>query len=132
MSDNVSPARETRPDVGAFFDRPPPPDYLEEWARRLAQPPEQVDSDLQSFVVFRVRSEWLALPADVFAEVTDPQPIHAIPHRTNAVLLGLVNVRGQLRLAVSLKGLLDIEGETDDNSPAPRCLILRDGADQWV
>jgi chemotaxis-related protein WspD len=132
MRPSASPPPNDRPDVAAFFDRPPPPGYLDEWAHRLAQPPEQGDSDLQSFVVFRLHSEWLALPAAAVAEVTAPQPIHAIPHRTNTVLLGLVNVRGQLRLAVSLHGLFDIEAGTGPAAPAPRFLILQDGADQWV
>jgi chemotaxis-related protein WspD len=120
-------------EVEAFFDRPPPPDYLDEWARRLAQPPEQGESDLQSLVVFRLRGEWLALPSAAVAEVTDPQPIHAIPHRTNRVLSGLVNIRGQLRLAVSLHGLFDVEDdESAGTAPNPRFLVLQDGPDQWV
>jgi chemotaxis-related protein WspD len=120
------------PDVRTFFDRSPPPGYLDEWAGRLARPPEQVDSELHSFVVFRLQGEWLALPAAAVAEVTDPQPIHAIPHRTDLVLLGLVNVRGQLRLAVSLHGLFDIERATGEAPSAARFLILQDGTEQWV
>lgn len=122
-----------RPDIRAFFDRRPPADYLEEWAARLAQPPEEADRELHSLIVFRLRGEWLALPASALAEVTDPQPIHAIPHRTNHVLLGMVSVRGQIRLAVSLHGLFEIEpDEPADRPSAPRFLILQDGADQWV
>jgi chemotaxis-related protein WspD len=117
----------------AFFDRSPPEDYLEEWASRLAQPPERPDDDLSSFVVFRLESEWLALPAGVFVEVTDPQPIHSVPHRTNGILLGMINIRGQLRLAVSLHGLFEVEPAAGaDKTPSPRLLILRDGGDQWA
>lgn len=133
MSEGTHLAPNDRPNVDAFFDRPPPAEYLEEWARRLARPPERGESDLQSLVVFRLRSEWLALPAAAVAEVTDPQAIHAIPHRTNRVLSGLVNIRGQLRIAVSLHGLFDLEGdEAGGTAPNPRFLVLQDGADQWV
>lgn len=132
MSETPSPAAPGAPNVQSFFDRPPPPDYLKEWAERLAQPPERAESELQSLVVFRLHHEWLALPAIALAEVTDPQPIHAIPHRTNRVLRGLVTVRGQLRLAVSLHGLLDIEPDPADDGTDTRFLILQEGAEQWV
>ena len=38
-----------------------------------------------------------------------PRPVHRIPHRSNDVLIGLVNLRGQLQLCVSLHGLLGVE-----------------------
>jgi chemotaxis-related protein WspD len=134
-TDTPSPAPpDETAEARSFFDRSPPEDYLKEWAERLAMPPEEPDRALRSFVVFRLAREWLALPAEVFAEVTTPQPIHAIPHRTNGVLLGLVNIRGQLRLAVSLHGLFDLESEDSEpnSTSTTRLLILRDGSDQWV
>jgi chemotaxis-related protein WspD len=118
----------------SFFDRPPPADYLQEWSERLARPPVEQDDDLRSFVVFRLDREWLALPAVVFSEITEPHPVHSIPHRSNDVLLGMVNIRGQLRLAVSLHGLFGVaaEGATAVPGSTARMLILRDGPDQWV
>lgn len=132
MSETPPTPPEAAARLEAFFDRPPPPGYLEDWAERLAQPPDHPDHDLQAVVVFRLNTEWLALPAPVLAEVTPPRPVHAIPHRTNRVLLGLVTVRGQLRLAASLHGLLDVAPEEAGPDAIPRWMILQDGGEQWV
>ena len=56
-------------------------------------------------VIFRLGAEWLAIRAQVVVEVTGPAR-HRIPHRTNAVVAGLANLRGQLHLCASLHGLL--------------------------
>ena len=45
-----------------------------------------------------------------------------VPHRSNQVFLGLVNLQGQVQLCVSLHGLL---GVTAPSSPA-RLVVLRD------
>lgn len=131
----------------AFFDRPPPGDYLAEWAKRLAQPEQEAERDLRSLVVFRLESEWLALSTSQLVEITDPHVIHCIPHRTNPVLKGLVNIRGQLRLCVSLHGLLGVG--PGPATPAPtakagplagaaartaysRMMIIAYRAEEWV
>ena len=129
-----------------FFDREPPPHYLEEWVERLAQPEEHVKQDLLSLVIFRLYDEYLAVQTRWLVEVTLPQPIHAIPHRTNEVVLGLVNIRGQLRICFSAHGLLGVAlpavsqqtHRSDAISTAPyaasleRMLILHDRSEQWV
>jgi chemotaxis-related protein WspD len=62
---------------------------------------EEVD-DTRSVVIFRVASEWLALPTSVVIEVANLLPIHSLPHRQNGVVLGLASVRGELLVCVSL------------------------------
>jgi chemotaxis-related protein WspD len=134
------------PDAHEFFNRPPPPDYLAEWSSRLAQPEHGSDEDLQSVVIYRLGSEWLAMNTTRLAEITDPHPVHSIPHRSNAVLRGLVNIRGQLRLCVSLHGLLGVGPAPPDPSAAARVglpgspghtsyarmAILQLDGEQWV
>jgi chemotaxis-related protein WspD len=117
-----------------FFDRSPPEGYLAEWSHRLILPEAQAADERQSVVVFRLGNERLAIETTSLVEVTPPQPVHAIPHRANAVLLGLVNIRGQLRICVSLHGLLGVEdaGPKAGTSEAERMMILQDAADQWV
>jgi chemotaxis-related protein WspD len=66
-------------------------------------------SETQSAVVFRVADEWLALPTDTLQQIEDLRPIHTLPHRRNRVVLGLVNVRGALTVAVSLGELLRLD-----------------------
>ncbi|MDF3837473.1 chemotaxis protein CheW [Cupriavidus basilensis] len=57
-------------------------------------------------LVFRIGDEWLALPAAVLAEVTAPCPVHSLPHRRHAAVLGLASVRGNLLVCISLARLL--------------------------
>ena len=57
-------------------------------------------------LLFRLQAEWLALPAQVFQEVAERRPVHSLPHRRQGIVLGLVNVRGELLLCVSLARLL--------------------------
>ncbi|WP_420995685.1 chemotaxis protein CheW [Cupriavidus sp. 30B13] len=59
-----------------------------------------------SCLVFRVGDEWLALPAAALAEVTAPCPVHTLPHRRHAAVLGLASVRGNLLVCISLARLL--------------------------
>lgn len=105
-----------------FFDRPAPAGYLAEWAEWLAKPPERrgraEDDDGDeapglvkgvSVLIFRLNSEWLAFATRAVVETTLIQPVHHVPHRSNGVLLGLVNLRGQLQLCFSLYGLLGVE-----------------------
>ena len=47
----------------------------------------------QSVVIFRVGDEWLALPTGVLGEVTAPAPVHSLPHRRHAALIGVAAVR---------------------------------------
>ena len=66
-------------------------------------------------LIFRLGDEWLAFRTQTIAEVTMPRPVHRIPHRSNDILIGLVSLRGQLQLCISLHGLLGVEA-----SPGPR------------
>lgn len=77
-------------------------------------------------LVFRVGAEWLALPATVLQHVGEVRPIHSLPHRRSAAVLGVVNVRGVLTLAVSLAALLHIEAAPESagaRSGRPRLLV---------
>ena len=103
-----------------FFDRPAPAGYLAEWTQRLTESGDVVTGapgsngsrgihDLISVLIFRLGQEWLAFPTHTVAEATLPRPVHTIPHRSSATLLGLVNLRGTLQLCVSLHGLLGVD-----------------------
>jgi chemotaxis-related protein WspD len=129
-----------------FFDRPAAEGYLAEWATWLAdtdgQGPrgegrgddDEEDAVAQregvSLLIFRLGAELLAFRTRTVAEVTTPRPVHRVPHRSNRVLAGLVNLRGQAQLWVSLHGLLGI----DVPGPPPRLIVLRDRrrAETWA
>ncbi len=89
----------------------PPAEYLAEWTERLAQPRERMDAEQRSqpVMIFRLGAEWLALPAAIFQEVAAPRPIHSFPHRRGKLVRGLVNIRGELVVCVSLGDALGID-----------------------
>src|SRR5262249_34761523 len=93
----------------SFFERPAPAGYLAERPRLLASSEAPSDSVEVSLLIFRLFGEWLALDTRAVVEVTTPRPVHRIPHRSGQVLIGLVNLRGQLQLCVSLHGLLGVD-----------------------
>jgi chemotaxis-related protein WspD len=119
-----------------FFDRPPPAGYQVEWAEILAGAEPELDNDHLSVVIFRLHGEWLALPTACLVEVTLPRRPHRVPHRSNAVLVGLVNIRGQLHLCVSLHGVLGIEpakaANEEDTAGRQRLLVFEQHGERWV
>jgi chemotaxis-related protein WspD len=84
-----------------------------------------VESDNTSFFVFRLDREWFALTAKCFTKVLPPRRIHLIPHRSGIILRGLVNVDGELKLAVDFHALLQI------NSASPLSQAGRMAAIEW-
>lgn len=104
------------------MDRDLPPGHLEEWTRHFAAPAAVAAAGTQSAFVFRIGADWLALPAGVVDEVAEPRAVHGVPHRSG-IVLGLVNVRGELLVCVSLARLLGIEHH--DGGEARRLLVLR-------
>lgn len=115
----------------SFFDRPAPDGYLAEWSAELTQPFQEEEPAYVSVVVFRLGGEWLALATRALVEVTQPRPTHRVPHRSNHVFLGLVNIRGQLHLLMSLHGVLGVGTDAAD-SPARRLLVVEHKGDRWV
>ncbi|AFY71600.1 CheW protein [Thalassoporum mexicanum PCC 7367] len=90
--------------------------YMQEWTNLLAKPSAerggQRSGETIAVAIFRLGREWLALPANLFKQVTSPEPVHILPHRSNQILRGIVNVRGQLLLCISLADLLHVEKAT--------------------
>ncbi|MEM9265122.1 MAG: chemotaxis protein CheW [Cyanobacteria bacterium P01_F01_bin.13] len=95
-----------------LLERPIPEDYASEWTTLLTQVRGQrqvSDQNTLSINIFRLGQEWLALPTRVIKQVLPTRPVHSIPHRSNKLLKGIVNVQGQLLLCVSLYELLGID-----------------------
>lgn len=112
-----------------LLDRPLTDEYLAEATSHFAQPKQAKEADTQSVVIFRIAGEWFALPTSLFQEVASTRVIHSLPHRRNGTLLGIVNVRGELLICVSLAPLLGIAGEpsakSDDKHRQERLLVIR-------
>jgi chemotaxis-related protein WspD len=94
-----------------LFDRSPPEGYKDEWTRILGKGKDEQLSGANSAFVFRAGGEWLALPASIIREVIEMGTIHTLPHISNNVLRGVVNIRGKLEICVSIGAVLGIERE---------------------
>lgn len=92
-----------------LFERAPPAGLIAEWTRQLAEPEVVAERGTVSVLIFRVGDEWLAIDTDLLVEIAELRPIHTIPGRSNEMLVGLVSIRGELELCLSLGGLLGIK-----------------------
>lgn len=97
-----------------LLDRPLTADYRSERTAHYAQSKKLKQPTLISLVLFRLGPEWLALPTPVFQEVAERRPVHTLPHRRRSILLGLVNIRGELLICTSLARLLGLEAVADN------------------
>ena len=100
----------------SLLEREPPDAYVSDWTTHLSRSVDAGDADTRSILIFRVGAEWLALPTTSILEVIETRPVHSLPGRRKSVLLGVVNVRGELLVCVSLGGLLGLA----PSPPAPR------------
>jgi chemotaxis-related protein WspD len=100
-----------------------PPDYAEQWTNLLAttgQPSlstetgteaekkEAIRKNNLSVLIFRLADEWFALPVWVIKEVTPLCPIHTVPHRSNHIFTGIVNIRGEILMCIALGNVLGV------------------------
>lgn len=95
-----------------ILDRPAPPEYRRECKEHFARDRPLAPPHKHSAVIFRLNAEWLALPTEAFQEVAERRSIHSLPHRRHGAVLGLVNIRGELLLCISLGHLLALENPT--------------------
>lgn len=134
----------------SLLERQPPADYLAGWTAVLADGsgglPTPGDSDTGAageervvggqqalaLMVFRIGEESLALPLQLLQEVTPPCGIHSVPHRSNGCFLGLVNIRGEILLAASLRRLLDLPLDQGPPAAGNRMAVTAAGDNQWV
>lgn len=121
----------------SLLDRDSSSDYIADRTRILASDTDQretIAGDTQSLVIFRLGDEWLALPANLFIEVTEPSLIHSLPHRSNKVLLGLINIRGEIQMCVSLKAMLQLDNYATNSGTigTNRLVVLEREGERWV
>lgn len=126
----------------SFFDRAAPDGYLDSWRMILEEPAAAEEVADTSVLVFRVDHEWLSLPTAVLVEVTPFRTLHSVPHRSGTPLAGIVNIRGQLQLCVSLHAILGLPGgprptaADDDIAGSCRLIVLErataQATERWV
>lgn len=120
-----------------ILERAIPAGYREEWARLLSERKQVKQPNTESIVIFRLGDEWLAIPSRIVREITSAKPVRRLPHTRRNIVKGLVNMRGELQICVSLGGLLDLDkGEQPRRfgsvGIADRMILIGDGTDQYV
>ena len=92
-----------------LLDREVTAEVLRESTAVVAAKKDLIERGTTSVVIFRVGAEWLALPTGVVQEVTDRCTIRTLPDHRGGILSGVINVRGELLLCVSLSALLGLD-----------------------
>jgi len=94
-----------------------------------------VGAEMQSVIIFRVRTEWYAIRTAVCLEIAEVRPVHSLPHRRDAAVLGVVNVRGGLLVCISLAVILGAIARPEGTptqalrrAAVPRLLVARRAA----
>lgn len=91
------------------LERRLPDQYETKWAKIYSENKKDYVAGTESITIFRLGSEWMALPTDIIDEITDVCKVHSLPHQRTPVLRGLMNLRGQMSICVSLGQLMGIE-----------------------
>ena len=117
-----------------LLQRRPPADYVEEWTRRLAKGEGEAAGETVPLLIFRLAEEWLGLDVTRAVEVAPARPARRIPHRSDRLLAGLVNIRGELHLCASLYELLGVTPPAPDaaDGARPRLLVVEHQQRRWV
>lgn len=123
--------RDGRRRAGTLLDRALPDGYREEWTRRFAEAPQDHDEAGRgaggAALLFRIGEEWLALPTAILEEVAEPRRPHALPHRRDNLVRGVVNVRGELLVCIDLAALLSLSDTPvadGDHKSFPRMIVI--------
>ncbi|NIP72201.1 MAG: chemotaxis protein CheW [Gammaproteobacteria bacterium] len=119
-----------------LLDRPLREEYRDEWTENLRQARAQAPAQRCSALVLRLGAEWFALDTAVVVEITQLGDIHSVPHAATTILKGLVNIRGELHLCVSLGALLGVEKSddhgTDGRKIYDRIVVIERGGERYV
>jgi chemotaxis-related protein WspD len=119
-----------------LFEKEPPGGYLNEWTEILSKEKFEDEKADNSCLIFRLGAEWFGLDSSVIVEVTDSSEIHSLPHQRSKILQGIVNVRGEIKLAVELHDLFAVEKLVSDSDKKTkifeRNVVIQKDKDNWV
>jgi chemotaxis-related protein WspD len=112
--------------IARLLDRPASEEFLREVTASVARKKTETAIGAKSIVIFRIGTEWLSLSTAVFLEVADRATVRRLPGH----LSGLVNVRGELILCVSLGAVLGLgeapkKPETENSIASGRLMICK-------
>lgn len=119
-----------------MLEREAPEDYRQEWTQRFSQQKTVEDSCDHSVLLFRLGDEWLGIDTRYVNEITQVRTIHSLPHRDNQVVKGLVNIRGELKICISIGSALQLEkareNYTTDHEILERMILIEKDGQSFV
>lgn len=119
------------------LQQPLPEEYQREWTRLLARRKDTDREHYLTVIIFRVGNEWFSLPVNYLQHVEARRAIHSIPHQNSAIVKGVVNVSGEVKMCFSLGALLGIE-QVSVLDPSQRTavyqglIVLKNGKSSYV
>ncbi|WP_232284853.1 chemotaxis protein CheW [Herbaspirillum seropedicae] len=78
-------------------------------------------------LVVRIGVEWWAIATTVVQEVAEARVVHSLPHQRNPAILGVLNIRGALRICVSLAQLFQFGAAAPKALPPKLLVASHDG-----
>ena len=120
------------------FEKEIPEDYVVKWTEEYSAHDDEKKSPDNSVIIFRIIDEWFSLPTYCFDEITKILPIQRIPHYSGSLILGMTNVRGEIKLCFSLNHILGLAVNTSDDKKAEqdssikRRIVLQIEGDSFV
>jgi chemotaxis-related protein WspD len=115
-----------------LLDRPAEPEYVAELTRFVAEPAASRSLPDQSVVLFTIGDEGFAVPTSCVVELTEVGRPRPVPHRDTHVFRGLVKIRGQLELCMSLRGLLGISAPDKHTGERLPVLVVQLEGERWA
>lgn len=82
--------------------------YERDWASVYSQDKQEHITKKESLTIFRIGDETMAIPTEYIMSINDIGNIHTIPHQNSNILRGLINLRGELKICISLGRLLGL------------------------
>ncbi len=119
-----------------LLERPLGPEELQAQTLEVARVLEEDACERTSVLVVECAGERLGLPGSLVRRVSATLAVHRVPHRSNAVLRGIVNLGGQLSLVGDLAALLELPksatNASGDAGRDRRMLLLGESPEHWV
>jgi len=110
-------------------------ELLDDWTIKNASAKDtEIIGDF-SIVPFRLYNEWFALATKFLIGANEVLPVHSVPHRTNNIFKGLVNINGELLCCISAYEVLGLESVSYNENKKKgyeRMLIIKKDNDVFV
>jgi chemotaxis-related protein WspD len=115
-----------------LLDREVSDESLRESTAHVSAKKNVFELGTKSVVIFRIATEWLALPTDAVQEVGDLCTLRKLPDHWRGTLKGLINVRGDLLICIALEVILGLDKaavaqEIAKSTSARRLMICKRG-----